>query len=102
LRIHLRWWAPQFHLRKIVDGFDPLENPSGVITNYGFLNDFPVPEPVEPTQTEPDQNLYLVFDSNPGGPTSGYDAGGVSVPVDPPDPNSRKNGRRPTSVRSDR
>jgi len=67
--------APQFRLREVVQGSDSLENPSGVITNYGFLNDFPVPEPVERTKTEPDQNLYLIFDSNPGGPASGYDYG---------------------------
>jgi hypothetical protein len=27
--------APQFRLRLVVQGSDPLENPSGVITNYG-------------------------------------------------------------------
>jgi hypothetical protein len=42
------------------------------------LNDFPVPEPVERTKTEPDQNLYLIFDSNPGGPASGYGQMAVS------------------------
>jgi len=51
-----------------------LENPSGVITNYGFLNDFP-PQPIEATKTEPDENTYLVFEDNPGGPSAGFDYG---------------------------
>src|ERR1041384_3346719 len=48
-------------------GSDPLENPSGVITNYGLLS--------TGVSTEPDENTYLVFGSNPGGPTDGYDYG---------------------------
>jgi hypothetical protein len=59
--------SPGFKLREIVDGFFPLENPTGVYTNYGFLSDG--------TLTEPDENSYLVFSSNPGGPTQGYDYG---------------------------
>ena len=51
----------------IAQGSDPLENPSGVITKFGFLTDG--------TLTEPDENTYLVLDHNPGGPTSGYDYG---------------------------
>ncbi len=66
--------APGFALRAIVDGTAPIENPSGVITKFGFLNDFP-PQPVEATKTEPDENTYLIFDRNPGGPTAGYDYG---------------------------
>jgi hypothetical protein len=66
--------ASGFTLRKIAEGSDPLENPSGVITNFGFLNDAP-PHLIERTKTEPDENTYLVFDSNPGGPTPGYDYG---------------------------
>jgi len=66
--------APGFSLQKIVQGSDPLENPSGVITNFGLLNDFP-PQLIEPTRTEPDENTYLVFDHNPGGPTPGYNYG---------------------------
>ena len=58
-----------FSLRLIVDGDDPLENPSGVITQFGFLND------LAKTHTEPDENTYLVLDHNPGGPTPGYDYG---------------------------
>jgi hypothetical protein len=65
---------PGFALQIVVQGLDPLENPSGVITTYGFLNDFP-PQPIEATKTEGDENTYLVLDHNPGGPTPGYDYG---------------------------
>lgn len=58
-----------FSLRKLAEGTDPLENPSGVITTFGNLNDASF------TPTEPDQNTYLVLDANPGGPTPGYDYG---------------------------
>ncbi len=63
-----------FALKTLAVGSDLLENPSGVITSLGFLNDFP-PQAVEPTKTEPDQNLYVVFSRNPGGPTGGYNYG---------------------------
>jgi hypothetical protein len=63
-----------FALQKIAEGSDPLENPSGVITKFGYLNDFP-PQPIEQTKTEPDENTYVVFDENPGGPTEGFDYG---------------------------
>jgi hypothetical protein len=66
--------APTFSLSLVAQGSDPIENPSGVITQFGYLNDFP-PEPVEATKTEPDQNLYLVFPRGPGGPTPAYDYG---------------------------
>lgn len=56
-----------FSLRNVVQGTDPLENPNGVITNFGLLSDG--------TLTEPDENTYLVFANNPGGPTQGYDYG---------------------------
>jgi len=42
--------ASQYKLKEIVNGFAPLENPSGIITNFGFLNDFP-PQPIEATKT---------------------------------------------------
>src|SRR5262245_29988528 len=64
----------KFSLVKVAKGSDQLENPSGVITQFGYLNDFP-PQPVEATKTEPDENLYLVLKQNPGGPTQGYDYG---------------------------
>ena len=66
--------APGFSLRKVAEGSDPLENPTGIITKFGFLNDSP-PQTVEPTKTEPDENTYLVFHHNPGGPTAGFDYG---------------------------
>ncbi|HYW69436.1 MAG TPA: alkaline phosphatase PhoX [Pyrinomonadaceae bacterium] len=66
--------APGYSLRKVAEGSDPLENPSGVITKFGFLNDFP-PQTVEATKTEPDENTYVVFDENPGGPTPGFNYG---------------------------
>ena len=59
--------AAGFSLRRVVDGSFPLENPSGVVTNFGVLS--------TGTLTEPDENTYLVFSSNPGGPTQGYDYG---------------------------
>jgi hypothetical protein len=59
--------SPGYELRQVVQGSDALENPSGAIVQYGFLADG--------TKTEPDQNLYLVFPHNPGGPTAGYDYG---------------------------
>src|SRR5215475_12720250 len=64
----------KYSLVKIAQGSDPIENPSGVITKFGYLNDFP-PRPVEATKTEPDENTYLVFKQNPGGPTPHYDYG---------------------------
>lgn len=66
--------AAPFALKKVVQGSDPIENPSGVITQFGYLNDFP-PQTVEPTKTEPDENTYLKLRKNPGGPTEGYDYG---------------------------
>jgi hypothetical protein len=33
--------VPGYQLDAIVNGTDPLENPSGPITNYGFLNTAP-------------------------------------------------------------
>ncbi len=33
--------AKGFDLVKIAEGSDPIENPSGVITNFGLLNDVP-------------------------------------------------------------
>lgn len=58
---------PGFSLRLLAHGEDPLENPSGVITQFAFLT--------TGTRTEPDENTYLVLGHNPGGPTSGYNYG---------------------------
>jgi hypothetical protein len=66
--------APGFTLVKVVQGSDRLENPSGLITKLGFLNDGAT-QPVEPTKTEPDQNTYLVFKNGLPGPTHGYHYG---------------------------
>ncbi|HMG37313.1 MAG TPA: phosphatase [Blastocatellia bacterium] len=66
--------AKGFSLVQIVQGSDPLENPSGVITNFGLLNDSP-PQTVERTRTEPDENTYLIFKDGLPGPTSGFDYG---------------------------
>lgn len=66
--------APGFDLSIVAQGSDHLENPSGVITKFGFLNDFP-PQVFEPTKTEPDEHTYLILDHNPGGPTPNYDYG---------------------------
>jgi hypothetical protein len=56
-----------FKLLPVVDGSVPIENPSGVITSFGFLS--------TGTLTEPDENTYLIFNSNPGGPAQGFDYG---------------------------
>jgi hypothetical protein len=45
-------------LQLVAQGSDPLENPSGVITTLGYLND------TNKTRTEPDENTHLVFDHN--------------------------------------
>ena len=58
---------PDFTARLIAKGADPLENPSGVITRFGAL--------LTAVPTEPDENTFLVFDHNPGGPTPGFDYG---------------------------
>ena len=51
----------------VAEGLDLLENPSGVITQFGNLSDG--------SRTEPDENTYLILDHNPGGPTPDYDYG---------------------------
>ena len=64
-----------YQLTKIAEGTDPLENPSGPITTFGFLNATPI---INGTKTEPDENTYVVFGSNPGGPTANFNYGGIS------------------------
>ena len=56
-----------FALSLTQQGQDLLENPSSPISNFGHLEDG--------TGTEPDENLYLILDHNPGGPTEGYEYG---------------------------
>src|SRR5438034_11124162 len=50
--------AANYSLKFLVSGPYALENPSGIITQFGYLNDFP-PQTIEPTKTEPDENTYL-------------------------------------------
>jgi hypothetical protein len=59
--------SPEFTAGLVAQGVDLLENPSGVITQFGNLSDG--------SRTEPDENTYLILDHNPGGPTPGYDYG---------------------------
>src|SRR2546430_14073747 len=59
--------SPEFTAGLVEQGADLLENPSGVITSFGNLDDG--------SRTEPDENTYLILDHNPGGPTPGYDYG---------------------------
>jgi hypothetical protein len=59
--------SPEFTAGLVAQGVDLLENPSGVITTFGNLDDG--------SRTEPDENTYLILDHNPGGPTDGYDYG---------------------------
>ncbi len=64
--------APGFGTKIVAEGYDPLENPTGIFKSYGYLDDNP--DPLARTRTEPDQNLYLKA-SHVGGPTAGYDYG---------------------------
>jgi len=66
--------SPGFKLVLVAQGTNKLENPSGIITTFGLLNDG-LTQKFEPTRTEPDENLLLVFDHNLGGPTPGLDYG---------------------------
>lgn len=65
---------PHFVLNVVAQGLEPLENPSGLLTHFGYLGDAAT-RPIEPTKTEPDENTYLILDHNPGGPEAGYDYG---------------------------
>src|SRR5215510_6047406 len=58
---------PDFTTRVVAKGTDPLENPSGTITKFGLLS--------TSVPTEPDQNTYVRFAQNPGGPTPGFNYG---------------------------
>jgi Bacterial protein of unknown function (DUF839) len=58
---------PDFAMRIVVRGTDPLENPSGPITTFGKLFDG--------TNTEPDQNTFVIFKNSPGGPSPNFDYG---------------------------
>jgi hypothetical protein len=67
--------ANGFALQRVVNGNDALENPAGIFSRYGYLDDSTLQTDKQPTKTEPDQNTYLVTRHNPGGPTPGYDYG---------------------------
>ena len=67
--------ANGFALTRVVNGNDTLENPAGIFSRYGYLDDSTLQDDRFPTKTEPDQNTYLVTRRNPGGPTAGYDYG---------------------------
>jgi hypothetical protein len=66
--------SPELTQAAVAQGSTPLENPSGIITNYGYENDLPstgnasVPQMLptkdvtnEAQKTEPDKNVYLLF-----------------------------------------
>jgi hypothetical protein len=71
----------------VAQGAMKLENPQGIVTNYGYEND--TPSPTDPTvplmvgtgagpeaqKTEPDKNTYLVFKQGQSGPDPSYDYG---------------------------
>jgi hypothetical protein len=65
--------AGGFSLQAVARGEDPLENPSGVHTTYGYLDDNA--DALARSRTEPDENTYLVTADNPGGPTASFDYG---------------------------
>jgi hypothetical protein len=70
--------SPELLESAVAQGSWPLENPSGKIAYYGYLNDGPmVPLPgttVEASKTEPDKNTYLVLKGQHG-PDGYYDYG---------------------------
>jgi hypothetical protein len=59
----------------LATGTEALENPSGIITRYGYLSDSAGQASGLETKTEPDQNTYLTLTHNPGGPDRGYNYG---------------------------
>jgi hypothetical protein len=72
----------------LAQGSTKLENPQGIVTHYGYENDFSsadnpsVPQMVpvgavqnEAQKTEPDKNTYLVFKHGQNGPDGNYDYG---------------------------
>ncbi|MGZ4339033.1 MAG: alkaline phosphatase PhoX [Gaiellaceae bacterium] len=94
--------SPELRASVVAEGADTVENPSGVVTNYGYYNDVPssdnpaVPQmapagspATEAQKSEPDKNTYLALKGETG-PGANYDYGthflfqghelGVSVP----------------------
>jgi hypothetical protein len=76
--------SPELMQIQAAQGSTPLENPTPLLTHYGFAGDGPlVPGAnsvqgkdniVEATKTEPDKNTYLVLDGQ-AGPDAGYNYG---------------------------
>ena len=76
--------SPELIQIPAAQGAIPLENPTALLSHYGFAADGPmVPAAnavqgkdnnVEATKTEPDKNTYLVLDGQ-NGPDAGYDYG---------------------------
>lgn len=67
-------FSPSFTATPVAQGTTPLENPVGIYTRYGYLDDGATQADHQNSKTEPDQNTYVVTRS-PGGPTAGYDYG---------------------------
>jgi hypothetical protein len=80
--------SPELQQIVVAQGATKLENPSGIVTNYGYENDTPsagdptspqmVPATgaqVEAQKTEPDKNTYLVFKHGQSGADAHYDYG---------------------------
>jgi hypothetical protein len=75
--------------RVVAQGSDAVENPTGIVTHYGYENDTPSPDnaalpqmvpanlasPAEAQKTEPDKNTYLVFKKGLPGADQTYDYG---------------------------
>ncbi len=71
----------------VAQGAMKLENPQGIVTNYGYENDTPSPTDAsvplmvgtgagpEAQKTEPDKNTYLVFKKGQSGADPSYDYG---------------------------
>jgi Bacterial protein of unknown function (DUF839) len=62
--------SPQLAEVVAAQGATPLENPDGIVTNYGYLDDGPFVAAfgsnVEAEKTEPDKNTYLVVKGQRG------------------------------------
>jgi hypothetical protein len=80
--------SPELQQVVVAQGSMKLENPQGIITNYGYENDVSsadnasVPQMVpagaaqtEAQKTEPDKNTYLVFDRGLSGADANYNYG---------------------------
>ena len=75
--------SPELFQIVVAQGFTPLENPTALLTTYGYAADGPMVPPAnaipgldngEASKTEPDKNTYLVL-ANQRGPDPAYDYG---------------------------